>query len=228
MPQRHAGHDHAPATFRCMSSASRAMNRCMTSVRALEDAVDAQSRITRSTGIGALAARGQRRRGLVAAPAAHLHGVVDELASPRRCSTAWPSRPRGGCRSAPVGQQVAEVGHGLHREGAAAMSEIMCGRSPRAGRWACPTARARWPSGGRCPGTPCRCPPSGCGIESRPSLRVMSAILRPLPSCPMRFSGGTRTSLKSDHRVRDGPQAHEVGSGARRSPPASRPRPRRR
>ena len=35
------------------------------------------------------------------------------------------------------------------------------------------------------------------GMERRPSLRVVSAILRPLPSCPIRFSAGTRTSLKS-------------------------------
>ena len=35
------------------------------------------------------------------------------------------------------------------------------------------------------------------GMESRPSLRVVSAILRPLPSWPIRFSAGTRTSLKS-------------------------------
>ena len=34
------------------------------------------------------------------------------------------------------------------------------------------------------------------GMDRRPSLRVVSAILRPRPSCPIRFSAGTRTSLK--------------------------------
>src|SRR5258707_2809801 len=34
------------------------------------------------------------------------------------------------------------------------------------------------------------------GMESRPSLIVVSAILRPRPSCPMSFSTGTTTSLK--------------------------------
>ncbi len=34
------------------------------------------------------------------------------------------------------------------------------------------------------------------GIESRPSFRVVRAILRPRPSDPIRFSAGTRTFVK--------------------------------
>ena len=34
------------------------------------------------------------------------------------------------------------------------------------------------------------------GIESRPSLSVVSAILSPLPSLPIRFAAGMRTSVK--------------------------------
>ena len=50
------------------------------------------------------------------------------------------------------------------------------------------------------------------GIERRPSLRVVRAILRPLPSSPIRFSAGTRTFLKLITALARALQAHEVAA----------------
>ena len=66
------------------------------------------------------------------------------------------------------------------------------------------------------------------GIESRPSLSVVSAILSPLPSLPIRLAAGTRTSLKRITAFDERAQAHEVAAVLDLHARPRRSRPRRR
>ena len=95
----------APAIFRCGSSISRAMNSRMISLEPSKMVLMRLSRRNRSTGTGRFAARLQRRGGFVAAPAADLHRVIDDL--PRRlraptiCTARLRAARRHSCRDPP-------------------------------------------------------------------------------------------------------------------------------
>ena len=87
-----------------------------------------------------------------------------------------------------------------------------CARSPRASRSARPTACARSTSRGTISRHCLAMPAHAAGSVRRPVLSVTSAILRPLPSSPIRFSRGTRTSLKLIDAVGERLQAHEAAA----------------
>ena len=73
------GSAKAPATARCVSTASRAMNSRMISLEPSKIRLMRKSRIMRSTGIGASPRARSESRGLVAAAAADLQRVVHDL-----------------------------------------------------------------------------------------------------------------------------------------------------
>ena len=52
-------------------------------------------------------------------------------------------------------------------------------------------------------------PAQMAGSESRPVLSVVSAIFRPWPSRPIRFSGRHADVVEPGHAVLDAAQAHE-------------------
>ena len=72
----------APAICRCLSTASRAMKRCMISEEPSKMRLMRRSRIARSTPDRRLAAGGERALLLVAAAAADLHRLVDDPPAP--------------------------------------------------------------------------------------------------------------------------------------------------
>ena len=167
----------------------------------------------RSTGIGVVAARGERLLGLVAAAAADLH--ASRRRSPRRgrCSTPSPPPPRGGCRSrrGPTSRSRGSPPTPWRRC-VAAMSAILWAIASCLPIGLAPLHALVRPAADDLEARPWRCPTQMFGIESRPSLRVVRAILRPLPSSPIRFSARHAHVLEADHRVRERPQAHEAAA----------------
>ena len=172
------------------------MKRCMISRRALEDLVDAvvahhaldADRAPRRARPASLRSRTRARRG----------SAWCRPPSPRRgtCSTPWPRPPPGGCRSR-RGRTSRSRGSRPtpSRTCAAAMSAIMCATASclPTGRPHCTRSFAHLRTIAR---HDLAMPTELLGIERRPSLSVVSAILSPRPSAPIRFSAGTRTSLK--------------------------------
>ena len=208
----------SPATVRCVSTASRAMNRRMISDGALEDPVDPQSRSMLLDGYGALAARGQRVRGLVAPPAADLHErrrrCVQPISEPNIFASGGLDAdvvplPRPQARLARFDDRL------QRRRSSAAMTAIFCGdRLVLADRQR-PTARARC---------------AHCAARSSAPLRDARARRRaarggrcsawsarssgPRPPRPIRFSFGHPHVGEPDHAVLDAAQAHERHRGA--------------
>ena len=162
--------------------------------RALEDLVDAVVAHDALDRHRLLAARRERLLGLVAAPAADLHHLVDDLPRARRVPLLGGRGLEPDVVAAAVGHLGREARERLHREGVRGdLRDLVRDRlvRPRA----CPTARARLAQR-TIPRQTLAVPTEMLGIERRPSLSVVSAIFSPLPSLPIRFAAGMRTSLK--------------------------------
>ena len=192
------------------STASRAMNSRMISLDPSKIRLMRESRIVRSTGIGVLAARAQRLRRLVAAPAADLQRVVHDRASRLPCSTASRSRPRAGCRSRPARTAASRARRSLPSRTWSPPSARSCARPPRACRSAAPhctrsVAHVRDDFEQRLR----RPPHTLAGIVSRPVLSVVSASFSPLPSPHSMFSRGHAHVREPDDAVLDRLEPHE-------------------
>ena len=163
--------------------------------RTLEDAVDARVAQRHLDAGRTLAALVQRLRALVAAAAAHLHVVVVHL--PQRLGTVVLGRRR---LEPDVGVLVVRECAGDGRPWPSSRTAAPCSsrsssRRPGACRPAGPTAGASMVHQ-RASSTSAMPPPiAAAGMPRRPTLSVASAIFRPSPGLPIRFSAGTLTSL---------------------------------
>ena len=173
------------------------MKRRMISLEPSKIVLMRQSRRKRSTATGCLAARGQGLRGFVAAPAADLHGLIDDLPG----ALGGPELAEGGFE-AHVGVLVAVheargvEDHRFHREGLRGHAGDFLGDGARVCRLARPIARGREPIARATRRQRFARPVQAAGSVSRPVLSVVSATRRPLPSASRIFSRGTRTSVK--------------------------------
>ena len=180
--------------MRCASTASRAISRCMISVEPSKIRLIRTSRSSCSAGTARSPRARQRVGGLVAPTAADLHQLVGDqprhLARPqlrqRRLDPDVGARPRR-----PVAQDSST--HRLQRVRGGRDEGDLARPRPRARRPAGPTAPARPTTRGRSSATTSPVAEHMAGIDSRPVLSVVSAILSPSPSLPSRFSTGTRT-----------------------------------
>ncbi len=153
------------------------------------------SRIVRSIVDGPLAAGAERVRGLVAAAAEDLHGLVDDVPGRLGAEHLGHRGFEADVGLLPVHERRGEVGHRLHGEGRRGDARDLVGDRRVLSDGRAPLlalVRPRFAiSSERLPS-----PMQLAGSVRRPVLSVVRATRRPLPSAAMMFSRGTLTLVK--------------------------------
>ena len=193
----------SPATARCASTASRAISRCMISVEPSKMRLMRMSRSICSAGTARLAARGERLGGLEAASAADLHQLVGDQPAHLRAVELGQRRLDPDVVAPASASSARQLEHRLEPEGrggdegdlAARHGFVLTDRPAPLHPLAATTR-------GRSSGTTWPRPRTIAGSDSRPVLSVDSAIFRPSPSLPMRFSVGYATLSTASGRSR--------------------------